>query len=75
VAKLLDANLILGEMFSRKNFEISMREFFDGKESKKILSFSDFFDYEFFKSSWSKDFGKWTKLKLLFLYPDSNAFL
>ncbi len=49
---LFGANLITSEMFSRKSFDISMKEFFGERDSKSVLSFEDFFDYQHFQLYW-----------------------
>ena len=51
-AQLLKANLIIGEMYSRKNFEIKMRQYDKDLDGKMTLSFKDFFDLQWFQMYW-----------------------
>jgi len=51
---LLKANLIVSIMYSRKNFEIKMRQYDQEKDGKKIMSFADFFNFTWFSSYWRR---------------------
>ena len=55
VAQLLKANLIIGEMYSRKNFEIKMRQYDKDIDGKLTLSFKDFFDLQWFQVFWEHE--------------------
>jgi len=69
-ALLLNANLIVNVMYSRKNFEIRMRQFDQEKDGKSIMSFADFFDWTWFSSYWGR------KGVQAFLYDEiMNCFL
>lgn len=70
LAQLLGSNLILGEMYSRKNFEIKMRQYDREKDAKIVLSFEDFFNFRWFKEFWSRE-----KLKVYLVNDFSSCFL
>eukprot|EP01035_Chromulina_nebulosa_P025352 gene25352-33087_t len=61
-AQLLQANLIVGEMFSRKSFEIKMRQYDKDLDGKVTLSFKDFFDIQWYQIYWG-----YNKLKILLI--------
>ncbi len=76
-ALLFNTNLLLGCMYSRKNFEITMRQFDAEPNGKKVMSFRDFFDWGAFKQGWrdvsgGKAIADMADLLLIDLFNDSN---